>query len=648
MATIQSPIKSSFSINYQKRKNINLFNKFQTNKIINLDQVQNYIPIYDRFFSLNETNYNSINLNHLWYVSDLKEDKANKNSKSCDNDFLSEHIYTCKLKNSNDTSGDFSSTQKVFIKMAPLLDPFKYIIGKYNYNDVNLFNLPSINKSGQVNPKIADVNNAAYVDSFFSFLTSQILNTHSFIHGLDFYGSFLAIKNNYKINVMDDIEYLIHSEFFIKKQNILFTVEDYSHLLTSEDEVKPLKPLKIMSNKSVLSVKSIDDTVFENIFENSDTNSNNNSNQDSNLVTLSDIKNMNIELVDIMNSSELCIDPTKSETLKSGSSCSSRTSHTHSDDENLEQEQDTETELATELETELATETELANDKIDSEQDTKSALNSNENSDEDSANYSDIDEETLWLTFPKFPVQLICMEHCENTFDNLILTTELTNDEWFSALIQIVMILITYQKMFSFTHNDLHTNNVMYVSTNKKFIYYCYKKKYYKVPTFGKIFKIIDFGRAIYKFNGKTICSDSFQTGGDAATQYNTEPYFNDKKPRLEPNFSFDLCRLACSIFDYIIDDLDDIKNLELCEPIVKIIVEWCIDDNGINVLYKNNGVERYPDFKLYKMIARCVHNHTPVAQLERPEFSKFVVSKNNVGKNEQVINIDELPSYIN
>ncbi len=642
MATIQSPIKSSFSINYQKRKNINLFNKFQTNKIINLDQVQNYIPIYDRFFSLNETNYNSINLNHLWYISDLKEDKANKNSKLCDNDFLSEHIYTCKLKNSNDTSGDFTSTQKVFIKMAPLLDPFKYIIGKYNYNDVNLFNLPSINKSGQVNPKIADVNNAAYVDSFFSFLTSQILNTHSFIHGLDFYGSFLAIKNNYKINVMDDIEYLVHSEFFIKKQNILFTVEDYSHLLTSDDEVKPLKPLKIMSNKSVLSVKSIDDTVFENIFENSDTNSN--SNQDSNLVTLSDIKNMNIELVDIMNSSELCIDPTKSETLKSGSSCSSRTSHTHSDDEIPEQEQDTETEL----ERELATETEIVNNKIDSEQDTKSALNSNENSDEDSANYSDIDEETLWLTFPKFPVQLICMEHCENTFDNLILTTELTNDEWFSALIQIVMILITYQKMFSFTHNDLHTNNVMYVSTNKKFIYYCYKKKYYKVPTFGKIFKIIDFGRAIYKFNGKTICSDSFQTGGDAATQYNTEPYFNDKKPRLEPNFSFDLCRLACSIFDYIIDDLDDIKNLELCEPIVKIIVEWCIDDNGINVLYKNNGVERYPDFKLYKMIARCVHNHTPVAQLERPEFSKFVVSKNNVGKNEQVINIDELPSYIN
>ena len=53
----------------------------------------------------------------------------------------------------------------------------------------------------------------------------------------------------------------------------------------------------------------------------------------------------------------------------------------------------------------------------------------------------------------------------------------LSNDEWFSALMQIIMILITYQKMFAFTHNDLHTNNIMYIPTNKKFIYYTYNKK---------------------------------------------------------------------------------------------------------------------------------------------------------------------------
>jgi hypothetical protein len=91
---------------------------------------------------------------------------------------------------------------------------------------------------------------------------------------------------------------------------------------------------------------------------------------------------------------------------------------------------------------------------------------------------------------------------------------------------------------------------------------------------------------------------------------------------------------------------MDSIKNINSCDPIVKLIVEWCTDDNGINVLYKNNGAERYPDFKLYKMIARCVHNHTPNAQLERPEFSKFAISKINLAKGEIVMNMDELPTY--
>jgi hypothetical protein len=187
----------------------------------------------------------------------------------------------------------------------------------------------------------------------------------------------------------------------------------------------------------------------------------------------------------------------------------------------------------------------------------------------------------------------------------------------------------------------------MYNETNMKYIYYLYNKKYYKVPTYGRLFKIIDFGRAIYKVNGKILCSDSFQPGGDASGQYNTEPYFNEKKPRLEPNPSFDLCRLACSIFDFLIDDISEIKDMSSLNPIQKLIVEWCTDDNGINVLYKNTGQERYPEFKLYKMIARCVHNHTPQSQLERPEFANFIINKKQVPKDVNVIDIDALPVFV-
>ena len=187
----------------------------------------------------------------------------------------------------------------------------------------------------------------------------------------------------------------------------------------------------------------------------------------------------------------------------------------------------------------------------------------------------------------------------------------------------------------------------MYSKTSHKFLYYCYKKKFYKVPTFGRIFRIIDFGRAIYRFNGNLFCSDSFQRGGDADTQYTTEPYFDDKKARLEPNYSFDLCRLACSLFDFLIDEMEDVENIIQKDPVARIVAEWCTDDNNMNVLYKANGSVRYPDFKLYKMIARCVHNHTPSAQLDRPEFQKYLMNKKQVAKIDGVVmDIDNIPAY--
>ena len=139
-----------------------------------------------------------------------------------------------------------------------------------------------------------------------------------------------------------------------------------------------------------------------------------------------------------------------------------------------------------------------------------------------------------------FPVQIISLEKCENTLDYLMENNLLENHEWTSCLFQIIISLASFQKIFSFTHNDLHTNNIMFINTEKQYLYYTFNKVHYKIPTYGKIYKIIDFGRAIYKFNKQLMCSDSFHQKGDAASQYNFEPYFDDKKPRLEPNYSFD------------------------------------------------------------------------------------------------------------
>jgi hypothetical protein len=230
----------------------------------------------------------------------------------------------------------------------------------------------------------------------------------------------------------------------------------------------------------------------------------------------------------------------------------------------------------------------------------------------------------LWLVIKEIPSQVVALEKCENTLDDLLEQNDLRMEELESAMFQVIVILYTYQQMFDFTHNDLHTNNIMYIQTDQEFLEYKILNKYYRIPTFGKIYKIIDFGRAIYTVNGKIMCSDSFSEHGMAHSQYNFEPFYNPQKPRILPNKSFDLCRLGCSIIDFIIEDLDDIEKFKKV-PIYDMIISWIYDDSGVNILYKKNGEDRYPDFKLYKMIARIVHNHLPEKQFSHPCFEKYL-----------------------
>ena len=106
----------------------------------------------------------------------------------------------------------------------------------------------------------------------------------------------------------------------------------------------------------------------------------------------------------------------------------------------------------------------------------------------------------------------------------------------------------------NFTHKVLHINNMMYVATEKTFLYYKFNNIYYKVPTFGYLFKLIDFGRSIFTFHNKVFFNDTFEKHGEAEGQYTTpQNHLNFKekdKEIIHQNFHFYLCRLAIRILD--------------------------------------------------------------------------------------------------
>lgn len=561
-------------LSYRKNDNGTLFSTLGSSPHLQFDDIQNYVPMYDKYFALTDSNHNSINLNHKYTITKIV---ASESQNKC----------TALVMNEDGKV----SEKKVFFKLSPLLDPIKYLIGKYDVSNPNLFQLPGRTISN-VNAKIQDPNNAAYVDSFATYLTSQLLHRHGFVHGLDFYGSFLATKQNLVINLNDDIDYIYDSSFFHKNQGTLFTLDsEFQEDIMNYDTRNMKKRLQVA--KDVIPPTELRLSDVGDLSELDD------------LFTTNGVAHPsdNLELMFQQDAKDNCEGGSSARASRnnSSSSCSSRSSYT----------EDVQSQSASETGSDCSTAT----------------------------------EDAITATIPRFPVQAIALERCDQTLDSLLVHNTLSDREMSSMVAQVLMTLSTFQKTFSLTHNDLHTNNIMWIKTDKKHLCYRLGGTYYKVPTFGKIYKLIDFGRAIYKFKGKIVCSDSFHPKGDAATQYNCEPYFNEKKPRLEPNPSFDLCRLGCSIYDFLVEDTsDEMKDLSEIE---KIIVRWCHDDKKRNIMYKTNGQERYPEFKLYKMIARTVHKHVPEDVLADKHFSKYIVTRKQANKSGVIMDIDTYPSYV-
>ena len=650
----------------------------ESNSVHGLENIQNYLPIYTNFLNINNKNYNTVGLNSyfepLSVVLPVPGQNANANDddgNSCD-DYDPHYLDVEMVDTTNPNCNP--EVKGVFVKYSPLLDPIRFLSGKYSSIEISkLMELPTYVDTDTSNPnpataKIMDVNNSAYVDGFFTYLSSKVMHAHKFVHGLDYYGAFAGHKRRFEVDITDDTDFFSNCSFFNSNLGKLFHMDEYSYNQmaiqtgmgkenASERAYKPKITIaggknNIVDDALPITFDTIDESGLGKLFSDSthgvvaD-------------VTVDDIENIYTKATlnnaneqegshNDKRHSDSDSDSRRSSHDSRTSDTSCRDNVTDTDEEcDHEHEHEHEHEHDHDHDHEHEHEHQHDGEKKDEQQGQEDDDGEDEDEDEDDGIYVEID---------KFPVNAILMEECEDTLDTLMENDEVTSPEqWSSILMQIIMTLIAYQKLFGFTHNDLHTNNVMFTETQKEYLYYTYNGKHYRVPTFGKIFKIIDFGRAVYKFKNITMCSDSFHSSGDAATQYNFPPYMNSKKPLLEPNFSFDLCRLACSMFDYFIPmgdidsiDSDRVKQLISINPIIALIDEWVRDDKGRNVLYKSSGKERYPDFKLYKMIARTVHNHTPVKQLANPLFSKYEVKRSSLSGNakQQFMNIDDWPEY--
>jgi serine/threonine protein kinase len=461
----------------------------------------------------------------------------------------------------------------VFLKRIHLLDPLRAVEGEYRWKSDGILSAP-VEIAERTYKKIQDPLNEAYVDALFALCANQFITNDLSPHWCQCFGTMSGRVHKYLYNITDEVDEFERSSWWASNQRKgLFRV-------IREGEEEEL----LTGSSAVQGVKQI----------------------------LSDAQSLSGDEFEEMN--EVSFTNSPSPVLYSS----------------LE-EPVTSSEAAVAL---SAPRVRLK--RINDESSNSSTTN-------------DSDGPQTFAEFSEFPVQVSLLERADGTMDDLLEEEEedsTKEERWSAWIFQVIAALTCAQTNFGFIHNDLHTNNIMWSATTQSHILYKIHKRddsvfYMKVPTFGKIMKIIDFGRASFTLppeQGGFYISDAFFEGNDAADQYNCAPFYNSSNgPKVEPNPSFDLCRLSVSLIESLYgtrpDPVHPVRVMskegakiytETKSPLYNLLWSWLLDMKGWNVLRTPDGRERYPDFDLYKAIGRDVKGAVPSRQLESTTFASF------------------------
>ena len=128
--------------------------------------------------------------------------------------------------------------------------------------------------------------------------------------------------------------------------------------------------------------------------------------------------------------------------------------------------------------------------------------------------------DNIYLEYNDVPVYLIVNESINYDIDDLKANQTITYDFLVMLTFSIFSTISTIVTLFEIKHNDLHLGNIMLEKTDKEYLYYEFNNIKYKVPTYGYIVKIIDWGRGTYDFNKHSGKNDIFLSTGECFEQY--------------------------------------------------------------------------------------------------------------------------------
>ena len=583
--------------------------------------------------------------------TDNPDENDNQIDEAVNNTFMANAL----IERLNPQTGEKIIKEEIIhIKKTALLEPIKIMRDEYIIPSRIRNKKLNSNVINRTNDKINDTNNCGYVESIFLYLGNKLVETGKCPTFPYYYGCVIGDDPNFHHNITDEYDDLSRNKWF---RNRIET--DFDLLIVQGNDDDDVNKNYYNSNNNSETNKSVSSCSSNNTFDKNISQKSDKSNLDLDIINTNINTNITIHdkinFIKELNDNDFLCDMDDIDDIQTGGNENIETDINTDNTDNIDNIDNTDNTDNTDIKED--------NNKCDDEDNENEANEANEenpdketpeNTDEESEeenpentdeeNEDDAEDDELFieelsdvepdkLSFSDFnnknnlyfikcadmPVSVCLMEKLDYTLDTLLDDGyDMTESEWFAILFQIAFGLSIAQKYFMFVHNDLHSSNIMFKETQLKYLYFQINDVYYKIPTYGRITKIIDFARGTFLLGSKWIFSDQFKDDGDACGQYDYPEDGTLDNCENKPNPSFDLVRLGTSI----IHKLDN-------SPQVKAFIETITKDDYNNLVCYDDDT-----FQMYIDIAHNCHNAIPLEVLNMSVFKTFTIAKTKIPKN--------------
>ena len=575
--------------------------------------------------------------------TDNPDENDNQIDEAVNNTFMANAL----IERLNPQTGEKIIKEEIIhIKKTALLEPIKIMRDEYIIPSRIRNKKLNSNVINRTNDKINDTNNCGYVESIFLYLGNKLVETGKCPTFPYYYGCVIGDDPNFHHNITDEYDDLSRNKWF---RNRIET--DFDLLIVQGNDDDDVNKNYYNSNNNSETNKSVSSCSSNNTFNKNISQKSDKSNLDLDIINTNINTNITIHdkinFIKELNDNDFLCDMDDIDDIQTGGNENIETDintdntdnidnidntdntdntdikedNNKCDDEDNEENPDKETPENTDKESEEENPENTDEENEDDAEDDELFIEELSDVEPDKLSFSDFNNKNnlYFIKCADMPVSVCLMEKLDYTLDTLLDDGyDMTESEWFAILFQIAFGLSIAQKYFMFVHNDLHSSNIMFKETQLKYLYFQINDVYYKIPTYGRITKIIDFARGTFLLGSKWIFSDQFKDDGDACGQYDYPEDGTLDNCENKPNPSFDLVRLGTSI----IHKLDN-------SPQVKAFIETITKDDYNNLVCYDDDT-----FQMYIDIAHNCHNAIPLEVLNMSVFKTFTIAKTKIPKN--------------